>query len=214
MAEVKLSDMKPNSHKSKDTPPKVTPVVKADQVVATKKTLGQKFVDTFVREDLNDVKSWIITDVIVPGVKNTVLDMLSMLFFGGSNGYRRGGYRGYSRENVSYNSYNTYYKSQYNGQTNYGPRQPHPHEPSITDKIDYRNIILATREGAEDVVNQMRYRISEFGQVSIAEMLDTMSITGNYTDNNWGWRNVNDIGLRRVANGWLIDVPDAEWIES
>lgn len=212
MAEVKLENMTPNSHKSKEAPPKVTPVIKADQVVSTKKSLGQKFFDTFVREDLNDIKSWIITDVVVPGVKNTVLDMLSMLFFGGSNRYRRGGY--YNSENVSYNNYNTYYRSQYNGRVNHNSRSTQNHAPSISDKIDYRNIILASREGAEDVINQMRYRIDKFGQVSIAEMLDAMSITGEYTDNNWGWRNPNDIGIRRVANGWLIDVPEAEWIDS
>ncbi len=212
MAEVKIEDMKPNSYKSKEKKeaPKVTPVIDKDAVISTKKSLGQKFVDTFVNEDINDVKAWLLKDVVVPGVKNTILDILGMMFFGG-NGGRSYGRRYYNRENVSYNNY---YKSEYNGRQSYGYNRP-SHRPEMSnDKVDYRNIIVRDREAAEDVVDQMRRRIADFGQVSIAEMLEFMSITGKYTDNNWGWHNPNDINIRRMPNGgWLIDVPEAEIID-
>ena len=58
----------------------------------------------------------------------------------------------------------------------------------------------------------MRRRIEEFDQVSVADMLDLMEMTGKYTDNNWGWTNPNDIGIRRVNNGYLIDVAEAKWL--
>jgi hypothetical protein len=60
----------------------------------------------------------------------------------------------------------------------------------------------------------MRFRIGEYGQVSIAEMLDFMEITSNFNDNNWGWTRPNDIGIRRLNNGWLIDVAEAEPLEN
>jgi hypothetical protein len=40
-------------------------------------------------------------------------------------------------------------------------------------------------------------------------MLDLMEISGKYTDNNWGWTNKGEIGLKRVNNGYLIDVAEA-----
>lgn len=206
---MKLEDIKPNSHKSRETissnkREKVTPVVSKSSVVSTKKSLSQKFADTFIKEDVDDVKSWLLMDVVIPGVKNTILDMLGMMFFGGDGGYnRRRGRNGYDRERVSYNSY---YKSSYDGRTN---RPNRDRERPMDTKVDYRNIILQRRDDAEKVVQEMWRRIDDYGQVSIAEMLDLMEISGKYTDNNWGWTNKNDIGLRRMSDGYLIDVAEA-----
>lgn len=214
MAEVKMENIKPNSHKSKEMnktdKEKITPVVSKSSVVSTKKPLSQKFAETFLKEDVDDVKMWLISDVIVPGIKNTLLDMLSMMFFGGSGGgyNRRSNQNGYTRERVSYNSY---YKSDYGSRRGRDERDSYG-RPS-TDKVDYRNIILQRRDDAEAVINEMHNRIDKYGQVSIADMLEAMEITSKYTDNNWGWTSHNDIGLRRVANGWLIDVAEAELLD-
>ena len=184
---------------------KTTPVVSKSSVVSTKKPLSQKFADTFIKEDVEDVKSWLIMDVIIPGVKNTILDMLGMMFFGGNGGYsRRGRSNSYDRERVSYNSY---YKSSYDGRVN--TNRSSNRERPVNDKVDYRNIILQRRDDAEKVVQEMWRRIDDYGQVSIAEMLDLMEISGKYTDNNWGWTNKGEIGLKRVNNGYLIDVAEA-----
>lgn len=216
MAEVKLEDIKPNSYKSKtqtqSNAPKATPVVSKDSVIATKKSLGQKFVDTFITEDKEDIKTWLIMDVVVPGIKNTILDMLSMMFFSGkTSGYNRGSRgRYYNSENVSYNSY---YKSQYN-RNRYSQRgQDDGPQMAQNGKVDYRNLVLKRRDDAERVVYEMQRRIADFGQVSIGDMLDLMEITGSYTDQNWGWHDARDIGIRRVSNGWLIDVAEAQPID-
>lgn len=216
MAEVKLEDIKPNSFKSKEkeqmvrkSSEKVTPIISKKAVVTTKKSLAQRFADTFIREDVEDVKTWLITDIIVPGIKDTILDMLGMMFFGGNGrSYRRRGRNGYDRDHVSYNSY---YKSEYGGRSSRredrGSRRP------SNEKVDYRNIILQRRDDADAVVDEMCRRIDQYGQVSIAEMLDLMEISGKYTDNNWGWTNERDIGVRRVSNGYLIDVAEAELLD-
>ena len=93
MADIDVNSLEPNSHKYKaekanggnkkepGSREKVSPIVKRDQVVSTKKPLGRKFAETFMTEDTKDVKSWLLMDVIIPGVKNTILDILSMMFF-------------------------------------------------------------------------------------------------------------------------------------
>lgn len=209
MAEVRLEDMKPNSHVSKEQPiakPHVEPIVKKSAVVSTKKSLGQKFVDTFMTEDAADVKSWLVMDVVIPGIKNTILDMLSMMFFGGTSSRSRGR-SAYSYDRPSYRQYS--YSSVRGGGRVSNDRPEAP----ISDKVDYRNIILQRRDDAERIVDEMRRRITEYGQVSIAEMLDLMELTGKYTDNNWGWTNPRDIGVTRVSTGYLIDVAEAQVID-
>lgn len=219
MGEVRLEDIKPNSYKSKEINPvqnkddKVTPVISKSAVVSTKKSLGQKFKDAFIAEDAADIKSWLVQDILIPGVKNTVIDMLSMLFFSKSGGGRRNSSYSFYRPTYGYGgsaSYASYYNGQYNTANNRPQQQGYV---SRNTKVDYRDIVLERRDDAERVVNEMRGRISEFGAVSVAAMLDMMEITSDFNDNNWGWTHPNQIGIRRVVNGWLIDVSEAEPLE-
>lgn len=219
MAEVRLEDIKPNSYKSKETPvkeaPKATPIVNKSAIVSTKKPLGQRFKDAFIAEDIADVRSWLIQDVLIPGAKNTILDMLSMVFFSKSGGRSASSYSFYRPKGYGYSgaSYAPYYQSQYNGQAHSGIQRQDRSYVSHNAKVDYREVVLERRDDAQRVVDEMRGRIMEFGQVSIAEMLDFMEITSSYVDNNWGWTNPNCIGIKRMANGWLIDVAEAEPLE-
>lgn len=220
MAEVRLDDIKPNSYKSKEikqpsSAPKAKPVVSKSAVVSTKKPLGQRFKDAFIAEDAADIKSWLVQDILIPGVKNTVIDMLSMLFFsktGGGN--RRSSSYSFYRPTYGYGgaSYASYYngqsRQQYNGSNNNQGYVSH------NAKVNYRDIVLERRDDAERVVNEMRGRIAEFGSVSVAAMLDMMEITSDFNDNNWGWTHPNSVGIRRVPNGWLIDVAEAEPLEN
>lgn len=219
MAEVKLDDIKGSNSDvvkkaktiiSDKEKPKVKPVVNKSDIVSTHKSLGEKFADTFMNETVDDVKSWLIADVVVPGIKNTILDMLGMMFFGGGDYSRRDRSRGYDRERVSYNSY---YSSGRRESRSSRDRRDRDDGPRRDGKIDYRNIIFRDRRSAEALVDELHRRIEVYEQVSIAEMFDLMEITGKYTDNNWGWTRKSDIGIRRVSNGYLIDVAEAEALE-
>lgn len=222
MAQVKLEDIKGESDvvkeaksiisdKDKKDKAKVKPVVNKSDIVSTHKSLGEKFADTFMNETVDDVKSWLITDVVVPGIKNTILDMLGMMFFGGGDYSRRSSRGGYDRERVSYNSY--YSSSRRDRRDSRDRRDKDDYGPRRDGKVDYRNIIFRDRRAAEDLVDELHRRIEDYNQVSIAEMFDMMEITGKYTDNNWGWTRKSDIGIRRVSNGYLIDVAEAEALE-
>lgn len=213
MATVKMdSDVVKEAREilDKDKKEPIKPVVSKDAIVSTHKSLGEKFVDTFMSETVDDVKSWLVVDVIIPGIKNTILDMLGMMFFGGSD-YSRGRSRGYDRERVSYNSY--YSSGRRSSRERERDRRDRDDSPRRDGKVDYRNIIFRDRRAAEDLVREMHRRIEVYDQVSIAEMFDLMEVTGKYTDNNWGWTRKSDIGIRRVSNGYLIDVAEAEALE-
>lgn len=218
MADINVDSLEPNSHKYKaekakdesaqKSRKKISPVVNRDMVVSTKKPLSKKFSDTFMTEDANDVKSWLLMDVIIPGIKNTVLDMLSMMFFGEVDSRSR---RGSSRRNrddrVSYNSYyggnNSRYDRRRRGRDDYYDSD---------SRVDFRNIILRNRDDAERVIGEMRDRILVDGAVSVADLLDLIDVPGRYTDNNYGWDNTKDIGIRRVASGYLIDVAEPKYL--
>lgn len=210
---IDIDSLEPNSHKyraekekmeTKNNKEKVNPVVERDKIVSTKKPIGKKFAESFMSEDVKDVKSWLLMDVLIPGIKDTILDMLSMMFFGEVSG-RRGNR---SRSYYDRDNYRSYYES--SSKKRRESRRDDRYESD--DKIDFRNIILRQRSDAENVIEKMRRRIDDTGSISIAEFLDLLDIPSRYTDNNWGWNDNRDIEIRRVSSGYLIDVAEPRYI--
>lgn len=211
MAKIDLSsDAYPsNSNKPRDEmeKEKVTPVVRNDSVVSSKTPLMQKFSNFFV-DDAEDLKSYIIFDVLIPGVKNTILDIIEMAFFGDSSRSKYG--------NSKHTSYASFYKGikNSNRRSTSSSRHKIDDDEPVKGKTDYRNIILRNRNEAEDVVSTMHERIDRYGSVTIAELFDLVDLPGNsYNDSNWGWTDEHDIGVRRVSKGYLIDVSQAQFID-
>lgn len=212
-------NLKPNSEKYKrehveKKSKRVDPVVKRDKIVSTKKPLSKKFMETFVEEDIKDIKEHFIFDMLIPGLKNGCLDFMETMFFGSSS-RGRSSYRGRD-DRKSYSSY--YYRDDRNTSRNHNTRSNRDEKKnnryeSKSDKIDYQNIILRNRADAERIVDEMCKRIDEFEACSVADFFDLLDLTSQYVDNNWGWTDENDIKIRRVSSGFLIDVPEAVYLD-
>jgi hypothetical protein len=197
--EKRLKDEKEDNH--------LKPVVTKKDIVTTKPSVWKKFKDSFISEDMQDVQDYIFLDIIVPGIKNAVLDTLERIFFSSSSGRDR------DRRDSSYGrtSYSSYYKSERNGRRR--DRDRRDNDEDRRDKgVDYRNIVVTHREDAEEIVRQMRDYIRDYDSVSVARLLDLIDEPGRYTDNNYGWTDERDINIKRLRNGYLIDVPEAEYI--
>lgn len=213
-----VESLKPNSRSYReaqqtsatadDTKERLAPVVGTGGVVSTKKPIGKKFVDAFVSEDAPDIKSYILGEVIIPTIKNGILDVMQMIFFGGSN------VRSYGRSSSIYRDqtpYHSYYASQNAPRTVQSRRDEGRYQENT--KVDYRNIILRERRDAEEIVDKLKHRIDIYRQATIADLFDLIDVDHNYVDNNWGWDDVRDIGIRRVGSGFLIDVAEAKHLD-
>lgn len=218
MSNINVDNLEPNSHKYKaekakddgSKKEKSKPVINRDQIVSMKKPLGKKFAETFMTEDTKDVKSWFLMDVLIPGIKNTILDAISMMFFGEIESRGR---RGRSkRDRDGRTSYSSYYRgSEYRDREYRSSRKRDRYESD--DRVDFRNIVLRERADAEDVINEMRDWIRKNGSVSVADLLNAIDTPSRYTDNNWGWDDERDIGIRRVSSGYLIDVAEPRYLD-
>lgn len=218
MADLDVNSLEPNSHKYKaekaagkapESRKKATPIVGKEGIVSTRKPLGKKMAETFLTDDAKDVKSWLLLDVIIPGVKNTILDMISMMFFGEVDRRSR------SRSRRDRDDYRTSYSSYYSGSSSRRSRSSRSREDRYDsdDRVDFRNIVLRTRDDAEHVIEELRDRIRKDGSASVADLLDLIDVAGRYTDNNYGWEDERDIGIRRVSSGYLIDVAEPRYLD-
>lgn len=193
-----------NSHKSKEaivnTDKKKVEKVVSGKAKIKKKSDAKKFADIFVSEDVDNVKSYVIMDVLIPAVKKAVSDIvvngIDMLLYGESRGPRK-------NSNASYVSYSNYYN-----RDRFDDRRD---RTSIRQRnnYNYNDIILDNRGDAEEVLSRMDEIISQYEIVSIADLNDLVGITGNYTDNNYGWTDISSASVQRVRDGYLIKLPRA-----
>lgn len=208
MAEIKMEKpdaVKYNAKVENTTREKLEPVVSKSKIVSTKKPMWKKAWDLFIGEDPKEFRKRMVQDVLIPGAKDAVFNMVHIGLYGEAAS-RRDSYPGSSIIRSYSKCYSSYRKE------NEKKRKNDSYEQN--EKIDYRNIRLENRIDAENLVDHMKDRIHDTGSISIAEFFDLLELPSKWTDNDWGWMDERDIGLRRVSGGnWLIDVAEARHLD-
>lgn len=197
-------NVKPNSHKyreeqgASDNGKKLEKVV-TGPVKIKKKSEVRKFADVFISEDAANVKNYILMDVLVPAIKKAISDIVTdgvdMILYGGNRRPRSSGSVSYT--NGSYVSY-----SKMSDRDRRDDRYS-----SNRYQYRYDDIILNTRGEAEDVLARMDELMDMYNQVSVGDLYDLVGITGNYTDEKYGWTNLRNAEPVRVNNGYLLKLP-------
>lgn len=160
-----------------------------------KKSEVKKLANVFVPEDAENVKSYIIMDVIVPGIKNAIADVVSIMLFGEAG--RIGG----RREKGSRVSYQKYYDDRRDDRRDYG-------RPRAASGFEYDDIIFETRGDADLVLDQLESAIANYGLASVADLYDLAGITcRSYTANKYGWTDIRTAKVIRIRDGYILQLP-------
>lgn len=172
---------------------------KVEKVVTTpvkpkKKSEIRKLADIFIAEDISSVKSYIISDIVIPTIKDAIEDVVHLLLRGDIDK----GKRGTAASKVSYRSY-------YERERDRRDRD----EPRVRGAYDYDQYTLGSRGEAEAVLSAMDEMIATYGVVSVADFYDLIGVSGNYTDNKYGWTNIRNADVVRVRDGYMIKFPKA-----
>lgn len=197
MAERPLFD----TSKSKEQPErKISPVV-SKPAKTKKKSEVHKLRDIFLAEDLGNVKSYVIWDVVVPEIKKTISEVvrngIDIILYGESG-------RGKSRTGASKVSYGGFYKDRDSR------RDPREASTRLRSGLDYDDIIFETRGEAEAVLSAMDDVIDQYGVVSIGDLYDMAQVsTTNYAINKYGWKDIRAAQVVRVRDGFMIKLPRA-----
>lgn len=198
-----MEEYKSNSYKSKEeqkSPPierqKLDKIVNGTVKVKKKSELT-KFAEIFLPEDISNIKNYILMDVLVPAIKNTIEDIITngtRMLLRGEIGVRKGS------STASSISYNRYYDQKRYGESN---------SVQTRTGYSYNEIILETRGEAEEILTRMDELIDTYGLVRVADLYDLVGVSGNYTDNKYGWTNIRNAKIVRVRDGYMIELPKA-----
>ncbi len=197
-----INSYPPNSHKSKNKENELQSVEKKIEKVVTgavkekKKSGLRKILGVFMPEDVDDVKSYIFFDIIVPTIKNVLSDSFNAYLYG-RNAKPRSKLSG---ESASYRSYYSGNKSASGSSFESGTR----------NGFEYDDIVLENRGDAEDVLVKMKDTIEIYGSVSIGDLYEMVGLsTVNYNNNNYGWKSLKTAEVLHVRDGYLLKLPKA-----
>lgn len=191
-----------NSNTSKQVEEKrVEPV--ATSSVKKEHTLYKKF----FAQDIKSTGRGLTDDVIIPGVKSLVVNILKRgvdyLFLGSSAPVNNG--------NVNYGSY-------YAGNTSrtvtfaptFNPQQRMTQSPVSRNSIyGVSELLFNERGDAEEVLLRMQELINRYGMVSVLDFYD-LSNQGKLstpTDNKYGWKDISSARVELTGGGYRIQFP-------
>ena len=200
---------KPNSHKYKmEQAQSLERDKRVDKVISGKAKIKQnearKLKDIFIPGDVANVKTYMFMDVFVPAIKKAISDVvrngIDMILYGETER---------PREKAPYSrvSYGSFY-----GRGDEIKRRSN--ETIARHRQTYEDINLETRGEAEDVLATMDDLIERYGVVRVADLYDMIDVTGEFTDNNYGWTNLRNASVVRTRDGYTLKLPKAMPIDN
>jgi hypothetical protein len=204
-----------NSHKKRETqkPEKFEKVIQGS-VIRRKPPLGDRLAETFFRGSASSVWRYVGAEILIPSLKDMVSDAVSngieQMLFGEPRSSRRPGRPGSPFSPASKVNYGNY------SQTSRRPgarddRREYSQRARSTH--DFDQIILATRVEAQEVLDQMHIILDQYEVITVGDLYDLVEISREFTDETWGWTRLDGAGIRKVRDGYLIQLPRPEVLE-
>jgi len=204
-------DYQGNPNKAKEEKPaKQIEKVVTGEVIQKPKSIGRKFKDIFLGGDLRASARSVTGDVILPAIRDLIVDAVSSgakrLVYGESM---------YRRRPTEYRprvQYSNPINPSYRGMRDPRERPNLPDQPSLVrqQRREANEIILAQREDAELVVERLIDIIDKYDVASLADLYDLLGWPTTPIDNKWGWTFLKNVEIRQVRDGYLIDLPPLE----
>lgn len=181
--------------------------VVSGKVVQRKKPLGRKLKEFFVTgDDARSVFGYVAADILAPAAKDMILDAISegaerMIF-----GETRSRSRRSSSRRIDYSGY-----SRVSGIRPRGRDYRDVERPTLSRQArqshNFDEIVLENRAEAETVLERMYGILERYETVTVGDLYELVGISGNYTDEKWGWDSLRGSGVVRVREGYLLELP-------
>ena len=182
-----------NSYKTKMENNALAEKPKAQKIVSGKAKLKKKgFFDFLVSEDASSVKSYLLSDVLVPNIKRLIQELvtsgINQLLYG--NDYKPSK-SSTSTSRVSYNNFSNQTVNQ----------------PKRLKGNDIIEIEVDTYTDSQNVIYQLQALVDQYNQATIADLYDLVGIDGDFTDNNYGWKDLTRVSVIPYGRKFIIRMP-------
>ena len=185
----------------------VKKVIKGNASFA-KPSLLRRIKNTFISDDASNVGSYIVDDIIIPsiqdGIMNSIISAATMIFGRGRG--PAGYYRSYNNvSRASWRQPDRYDNTPYD---RYGYRRD-DRGSDYRSTRSYRDVELESYEDMLEVIQELYSLLDRYGMVRVSDYFSAAGLTGEFTDNQWGWNDLPPrLAPRRTMSGrWTVDLP-------
>lgn len=94
-----------------------------------------------------------------------------------------------------------------------GSRTQYPYSYARRTRITMQNfddVILATREEAEKVLEAMNEIVANYHCVSVSDFKTLLGLQTSHMDEKVGWTSVQDVKIKQVRDGYVMEFPSPE----
>lgn len=192
MAEIKGQNYKGDEKKK---------VVKAGQL--KEKTFKQKVRDAFISDEVHDVKSYVVFDVIIPAIKETVRNLIvntvDMSLFGKVR----------ASKNVEQRGGSTYiaYERMYQGGGQASKPKQQMGAPLRVTELD--RVVFNDKADAIEVLSYLFDNIEQYHVASVADFLGAADLPISPIHHKWGWYDLSgsSVDENPDGSGYYIRLP-------
>lgn len=204
-----------NSHRSRRESPepedeKKIEVVVTSKAIVRRKSLAKRLKDMLVGGDTDSVMTFLMGDVIIPQLK----DLLTEAVTQGIEQLIHGTGRSPSRRGPS-RPQHTNYSSRYSPRSNTPASRGHDRPPAVVRSHRVDEVIVRDRYDAQRVLDQLSQTVDKYGAVTVADLYSSVEWSSTFTDGKWGWgeEDIVQATIRKVREGYLIELPDPEYLD-
>lgn len=207
MDEYPGNSRNPKAKETSSERPEKQEKITVNQVIVKKPGFGKRLSSAFTGDDGRSVMTHVMWDVLVPAAKDMMADAgreaIDRLLYGES--------RGRAGRPVNYSSVGTTLA----GRVNYNrpgfmqdPREVEKSKMQTTrGAMSIDDIILATMVEANEVIARLQSLCIQYGRASVADLFDLVGVTGQYTDEKFGWTSMDGARPHRTRDGYRLDLP-------
>ena len=169
------------------------------KVITRKTPWYRKMVNSMVAEDASSVGDFLMTDVVIPALKNLIRDVgvgaLDRTLYGSS--------RARANRQTIIGSVGGI-KAKYHDIPQERPRSLTQQQRAVHD---FGEIVLTSHAEAEDVIVRMMNRINLYGTATVADLYNFLGVSGSFQDLSWGWTSLDGADVRQVRSGFVLELP-------
>lgn len=169
--------------KGKPEPPKKP---RGKVVGKQKESITSRLFKDFIQNDLETVIGTLIEETVIPGIKDMIMDSVDMMLYGGHTRTRTDTSTDYTKK------YNSTAKKT---------------EEQKVNPTELKNIEFDMYGSAKDVLTELRIIIGQFGSASVADYYHRSGVSSEYTDENFGWKTLENVGIIRRRGKFVIRMP-------
>jgi hypothetical protein len=162
---------------------------------------------SFIAGDASSVSEHVFWNLLIPAAKDALSDMgstfIDMMIYGEKRNRPGAGTPGSgpgSTSKINYGSYSGGGSRLVLGSAQNNPVIEH-------QRFSPNEIIVGTRAEAEGIITKMFEVLEKYHVVTVADLYRMVGVTSEYTDNKWGWNNLDSADVKRVRDGVLLVLP-------